>query len=249
MSSCLSKESRFVSAVIYVDDVSPESERFVRAISNILNERFNYFEIICVLDIDSKEKADIKRLTKDVENVSLIHMGIKQGIESSMKAGMNLAVGDYVFEFDSTFKDFDDSLVWDVYKKALEGYDVVGAKLPKSSSRLESRFFYRVFNTFSHLNQKIGTERFRIVSRRAINKAESYGKTIPYRKVVYLACGLKVSGIEYKPQKMDEKRPKDAFRRKTAVDSLLLFTDVAYKVSMLMSIVMAILMLFFLCVS
>lgn len=164
-----------------------------------------------------------------------------------MNAGMNLAIGDYVIEFDSTYKDFDDELIMKVYRTSLEGYDVVGARVPKRHSSLESRMFYKIFNAFSFLDGEIGTERFRIVSRRAINKAESYSKTIPYRKVIYLASGLKVTSIDYEPAKaVAGNKPKDSFRKETAIDTLLIFTNIAYKVAILMSVAMAALMLAFL---
>ena len=241
------KESNFVSAVIYVANTTLETEKFIKMVNKILNDNFQLYEIICVVDIESREKFELHRIADSVENISIIYMGIKQGVESAMKAGMNLAIGDYILEFDSTYMDFEDSLIMEVYRKALEGYDVVGARVPRRYSSLESRMFYKVFNTFSRLGEEIGTERFRIISRRAVNKAESYSKTIPYRKVIYLACGLKVAGVEYTPIIVTGKgQEKDSFRKEIAIDTLLLFTDVAYRVAMTMSILMAAVMLFFL---
>lgn len=245
MSNVLLKESNFISAVIYINNEAREVNEFVNTIYRILNENFCLFEIICVLD--GKFAYAIKIQDVKRENISVIHMGIKQGVEASMNAGMNLAIGDYVVEFDSTYKDYNDDLFMKVYKRALDGYDVVGARVPKSYSNIESRVFYKVFNAFSFLDDEIGTERFRIISRRAINRAESYSKTIPYRKVIYLASGLKVTSVEYEPvTTVKGNRPKDSFRKETAMDTLLIFTNIAYKMAMLMSVTMSVLMLAFL---
>lgn len=246
MNNNFSKENNFVSAVIYIANTSLGTCNFIKDIYNILDNNFKLYEIICVFD-GKMDTSEFDERINDVQHISFIHMGIKQGIEASMKAGMNLAIGDYVIEFDSTYKDFNDSLIMDLYRKSLEGFDVVSAKIPKKNTTLESRLFYKIFNSFSKLGAEISTERFRIISRRAINKAESYSKTIPYRKVIYLACGLKVTGIYYTPiAQTNKSKQKDSFRKETAIDTLLLFTDIAYKVSMILSILMAILMLFFL---
>ena len=246
MDGNLLKENNFVSAVVYINDTSKDVGFFLKTIAEVLDKHFRLFEIICVLDgripFENIINEDIVQ-----GHVSLIRMGIAQGVEASMNAGMNLAIGDYVIEFDSTYQDFDAELIMEVYRTALKGFDVVGARVPKQYYSLEARVFYKVFNFFSSLDDEIGTERFRVISRRAINRVESYGKTVPYRKVVYLVSGLKVASIEYKPSReIAGNRSRDFFRKETAIDTLLLFTSVAYKVAIVMSLTMAFLMLFFL---
>jgi glycosyltransferase involved in cell wall biosynthesis len=38
--------------------------------------------------------------------VSIIRMGVFQGLEASMNAGRDIAIGDYVFEFDDLYLDY-----------------------------------------------------------------------------------------------------------------------------------------------
>ena len=88
---------------------------------------------------------------------------------------------------------------------------------------------------------KIDTDTFRILSRRAINRIHSMNKTIPYRKAIYANCGLKMSTIYYdaissKKTKLNKRQKKE--REKNAIDSLILFTDVSYKFSIVMSVIM-----------
>ena len=71
----------------------------------------------------------IERSVKDAgaQAVTVIHMSMPQGVELSMDAGMDLAIGDLIFEFDTVRADFDPSLVMEVYHQALEGHDIVSA--------------------------------------------------------------------------------------------------------------------------
>ena len=60
-------------------------------------------------------------------NITIINMGFSHGLEAAMNAGIDLSIGDFVFEFDSCYMDYDKSLIMDVYFKSLEGYDIVSA--------------------------------------------------------------------------------------------------------------------------
>ena len=78
------------------------------------------------------------------------------------------------------------------------------------------------------------TERFRILSRRAINRVTAMYKAVPYRKAVYANCGLHSDVIKYEPLKnIDVKRSKQeiAYRERLAIDAMLLFTDFGYRLT------------------
>lgn len=74
-------------------------------------------------------------------------------------------------------------------------------------------------------------------------------KTIPYRKAVYANCGLKTLNIKYDPVgpsmiSLDQKEK--SYRSRLAVDSLILFTEVGYSFSKLMTALMMLLSAFML---
>ena len=98
--------------------------------------------------------------------------------------------------------------------------------------------FYLVFNRFSHLDYKMTTERFRILSRRVINRVQAMNKAMPYRKPVYAACGLKTASLSYRIVRKIRERDDSftrSYRKSLAVDSLIIFTDLGYRVSMLIT--------------
>ena len=99
--------------------------------------------------------------------------------------------------------------------------------------------FYKIFNKSAGLEYKLQTETFRILSRRAINRVNSINNHISYRKAVYANCGLKMLNIKYNPinnVKRIISKDYHSNRKTTAVNSIILFTNVGYKFSLLMSV-------------
>lgn len=128
----------------------------------------------------------------------------------------------------------------DVYNKSLKGFDIVSAS-PKRRMKKTSKLFYKIFNSYSNNPNKLKTETFRIVSRRAINRVQSLNKTIPYRKAIYANCGLKLETIYYYGNfNKNSKYIDNNIRKDIATESLILFTDITYKASIFMSLLMMI---------
>ena len=228
----MEKESNFVSAVVYLHNAQETAGEFLRLVSGALSEHFKKYEIVCVDDASGDGGCDAVRAFAAEHPgapVTILHMSFFQGRELAMNAGVDLAIGDFVFEFDDADPDFSPDAVWQVYRRALEGYDIVGAHAI-GRGRTSSGLFYKVYNRFSGSPYKLATESFRVLSRRAVNRVRSMTKTIPFRKAVYANCGLRLARVEYAPV-CPARRPSDdgAFRRSLAVDALLLFTDVGFK--------------------
>ncbi len=236
------KEKNFISAVVYVNNCEKNIENFLNQIIKILEQKFLKFEIICVNDASTDNSVAIikKMANKTHGNITIINMSYYQGRELSMNAGVDLSIGDFVYEFDSTMIDYDLKAIFKIYEDSLEGYDIVNAA-PKKSKYLSSKLFYFIFNKFANTQYNINTETFRILSRRAINRINSINKSIPYRKAIYANCGLKVKTITYKAnitnkELMNKNQRKD--REKTATDALLLFTDIGFRISIFLSFLM-----------
>ncbi len=237
------KEKNFISAVVYVHNAEQRIDRFLKMLITVLEENFEHSEIICVNDSSADGSADVIRAasqTASAASISILNMSYFHGLETAMNAGMDLTIGDFVFEFDSPDLDFDKAEIMRIYHRSLEGYDIVSAS-PDKKEAFSSRLFYRTFDHFTNLTYKLSTERFRILSRRVINRVSSMNKTIPYRKAVYANCGLKTDNVRYAVQNGD-RRPTDKkeknYRAGLAVDLLILFTEVGYRFSMIMTLLM-----------
>ncbi len=239
------KEKNFVSAVIYVHNAENRAGDFLRAVADMLTENFEHAEIICVNDSSSDDSLGaLKRVSAAISDVSVsvVNMSYFHGLEVAMNAGVDLAIGDFVFEFDNTVLDFDQNEMMEVYRRALEGYDIVSA-VPDRRERLSSRLFYFVFDRFTGSAYRMHTESFRILSRRVINRISSMNRTVPYRKAIYANQGLKTDALLYQvkgvfPIKQDRQERK--YRAGLAVDSLILFTELGYRISVAMTALMMI---------
>ncbi|PXX48945.1 dolichol-phosphate mannosyltransferase [Hungatella effluvii] len=229
------KEKNFISAVIYIYNQERTIFNFVKNLNKTLCENFEKYEIICVNDASTdKSVNEIKRYADTVQGsvISILNMSYYQGVELSMNAGVDLAIGDFVYEFDYPIQDYPLKLVMDVYQHSLNGYDIVSAA-PLKGRRAASKLFYSVFNKVSHTQYLLRTESFRILSRRGINRVHSISRTILYRKAVYANCGLKTDVITYdnSGEKSDLDKNTFRIRKDTAIDAMILYTDIAYRFS------------------
>lgn len=239
----LNKEKNFVSAVVYCCNDADRIGAFVKNLDETLAANFLKYEIVIVNDAsDDDSTKPVKEYAHKVNEgekehtITILNMSYRQGLETSMNAGLNLTIGDFVFEFDSVNDDYEWSLLMDVYRHSLTGYDIVSARSNKKP-RLTSAVYYRLFNRYAHLQHTIGPESFRILSRRAINRIHSITQSIPYRKAAYANCGLAIDTIIYKTSGKPNKKKYDD-RRIVAVESLLLFTDVPFRTTMILALVM-----------
>lgn len=242
------KEKNFVSAVIYVHGEAEPTKNFIELVMSVLEENFLHSEIILVNDDAPKATvAAIKEISKKAKNVSIsmLNMSSYHGLELAMTAGVDLAIGDFVFELDTAIADFPPELIIKIYKTALSGYDIVAAA-PTKQERITSKAFYYLFAKFASCQELMRTERFRILSRRAINRVSSMNKTVPYRKAVYKNSGLAIKTIAYEPSK-DYKvvysKDEERYRRTLAVDAILLFTNAGYRLSTMLTSLMMLLTL------
>lgn len=235
------KEKNFVSCVVYLHNDSDAVKEFLHLICGVMQDHFEKYEIVCVNDGCTDDTVEqIQAFVREQDNigaVSLINLSFYQGVETAMSAGSDLAVGDFLFEFDRCSADFSPELIMQVYRRALEGYDVVAAA-PRHGVPWTSKIFYALYNWSSNFRYRIRQERFHIVSRRAINRVNQMNIYVPYRKVLYMNCGLKTDTLVYDNKETVRRynnREERGSRSGLAVDTLVIFTDVLEKFSMLVS--------------
>ncbi|MBO5522024.1 MAG: glycosyltransferase, partial [Eubacterium sp.] len=184
----MDREQKFISVVAYVHNAENEIGYFLDHVMEEFRRLFVRTELILVNDGSTDGSLDRIHTYFDTHDedyiVSIIRMGRYQGMESSMNAGRDLAIGDYVFEFDDLHVDYDLSVIENVYRSCLQGHDIVAAS-GNARMKATSRLFYHIYNQASRSQNNLGQETFRILSRRAINRVKSIGAYIPYRKAVY----------------------------------------------------------------
>lgn len=243
------REKNFVSVVIYVHNNQDEIGEFVKDIITLIEKNFDKSEIICVNDFSTDMSCNkIKEASKVATetSVSILNMSSYHGLETAMNAGVDLAIGDFVYEFDTVVRDYDLEEIMRIYRTSLEGYDIVSAS-PQKKQRLSSTLFYKVFAKNTNSGMMMRTETFRIMSRRVINRINAMNTSIPYRKAVYANCGLKTKTVTYEVvdrTHVKHNREERQYRMDVATDALIIFTNVGYRFSVFMTGLMMVIALF-----
>lgn len=234
-------EKNFISAVVYVHNHEDVILNYLTSIVTCLKQHFENSELIVVNDDSSDQTVNIikefKQATSDI-SISIIHLSNFHGVEEAMIAGSDLAIGDFVFEFDKCHIPLNETIIMDAYYKCLQGNDVVFVSSNKKGPMLASAF-YRIFN--NNVNQyKIYSDIFKVVSRRGINRINSLYKKIPYRKAVYANCGLHTALLTFNADTSLHTYSKDVLNSniKVGITSLMLFTNVAFKVAAIITFFM-----------
>lgn len=227
--------------VVYLHDRTvAELEVFCDKIVRTMVDNFENNEVIFVCDdhgvINCNVINDVlKRQQLDVM-AETIQMAYYHGMEAAMCAGDDLAIGDFVFEFDYIDVDYNPQLILDVIDRAREGYDIVSAGC--QTHKLASRLFYRLINYRSAYS--VNHETFRVVSRRALNRIKILNNTIPYRKMLYAASGLPRDYIQYEVEKGIKKqvrnRNEKAYRLDSGINYMMLFTRMIERLTMGLSL-------------
>lgn len=233
----MSKEHNFISAVVYVKDEAPQTLDFLQTLASCLDEYFLQYEIIAVNALGERFGADslkewAKRLTKPL---TVVNMSPGQPHEQCMNAGLDITIGDYIYEFDSAVMSYPKEAIYQAYETAMQGSDIVTV-CPKQKKR-SSHLFYSIFNRYSGLVHKLRTDAFRLVSRRAVNRAHAMNENLPYRKAAYAACGLKATELEF-TSLVGKQATKSDNPIELALDSLILYTNFGYCFSLGFSLLM-----------
>lgn len=234
------KEKNFISVVAYIHNSETLLTPWLNYISAFLEEHFNTYELIFVNDYSTDNSIGlIKDWAKDSKishMINVITMSYYHGIELSMGAGVDLAIGDFVYEFDSLELNYEKDLPWEIYKKCLAGYDITSA-VPLGKQDVFSKIFYKLYNWSKQgaSQYNLMRETFRLLSRRAINRVRALSDILPYRKAQYMNSGLPCCQMEYHLQgKQRETYDKIQKRNRCelAIESLILFTDLVTKFSL-----------------
>lgn len=221
------KERTFVSTVIYLHDIDADVLDFIKKLYSIFSVNFENFELLIVNDLCSDSTiANIKEWARlNVVPLTILHMSLYHGLEDAMNAGIDVAIGDVIYEFDVATMPYESNIILEAYKCLMNGNDIVSV-CPRDES-WSSRFFYKIFNNTSGSIYPLHTDAFRLVTRRMINRVHSSHVFMPYRKAEYVSSGLKNHSIFFNGKVENRHRHKVSL----AIDGLALYTHAAYKLS------------------
>ncbi len=233
----MSKDQNFISAVAAIGADRSELPAFLKMIVDTISARFKHGELILVVQEDADQtKGEIRRFFAEHPTgllTSIVTMDPEMGQESAMNAGRDLAIGDYVFEFDDIHVDYPGEMITNAYERVLQGFDIVTVQSDKRP-RFTSRLFYLTYNRLAGKGRGLGPSTFRVLSRRAINRVKAIGTYIPYRKAVYVNSGLQSATITYTSTDRENANLHSIRQSRStlAFDSFIYFTDLMERVSL-----------------
>lgn len=192
------KEKPFMSVVVYLHNHQNEIANFMKVMNETLSRKFENYEFVLVNDCSTDKTLEAARETiKNIQcSASIVNLTRKHNDEIAMLAGADKSIGDYVFEMDSPVIDYPAELIFQVYNKAIGGYDIVAA-VPNVPVKLGQKLFYKLVSKFSQLDIDLTMESFRIVSRRALNSILNITEKTRYRKGLHSYIGFSKTKIKY----------------------------------------------------
>lgn len=151
----------------------------------------------------SKDKsADIlKAFAEKFDYVKVINFARNFGHQIAVTAGINNTNADYVAIIDADLQD-PPELIVDMYKKSLEGYDIVyGKRLKRDKETMFKKLtafgFYRVLNYMCNLDIPKDTGDFRLITKNVVDVLKNMPEHNRFIRGMVPWVGFKSAPVEF----------------------------------------------------
>ncbi len=199
---------------------------------NLVMERIGEdYEIILVDDRSPDNSWEVmKVLSSQNPKIKSIRLSRNFGQHSAIFAGLTKAKGDWVVVMDCDMQDQPKEIA-KLYKKALEGYDIVLGqrenRKDKFLKKLSSKLFYKVFNYLSggQFNNEIGN--FGIYKKKVIDSILNINDYIKFFPLFINWVGFKSTSIPIEHSSREEGKSSYSISRllKLAFNVIISFSD------------------------
>lgn len=155
-----------------------------------------------VNDGSKDNSADIlKTFAEKFEYVKVINFARNFGHQIAVTAGLNNTNADYVAIIDADLQD-PPELIVDMYKKSLEGYDIVyGKRLKRDKETMFKKLtafgFYRVLNYMCNLDIPKDTGDFRLITKNVVDVLKNMPEHNRFIRGMVPWVGFKSAPVEF----------------------------------------------------
>lgn len=167
----------------------------VRRMDDVLRNHFKYYEYIFVDNHSTDNSLDVLKCL-DIK-CTIIALSKKHKLAQAVTAGIDAAIGDYIFEIEDLRVNIDFSLFMEMYDTCQKGNDFVFLT-PRTSGK-GSKLFYRLLNQRLRLggvHELAASSVCTLSSRRGQNKVSATGDYIVNQNVSYVLAGLGCARVE-----------------------------------------------------
>jgi glycosyltransferase involved in cell wall biosynthesis len=220
-----------ISVVSPVYQAAPIVPRLVSEVSSALENLTDSFEIILVDDRSRDDSWNaIKQECNKSPQVRGLRLSRNFGQHSAITAGLGLAKGDWVVVMDCDLQDRPDQIPT-LYRKALEGYDIVFARRRlRRDSRLKrfySRAFYSVFSYLTETSQDAAIANFGIYHKKVIEAVLDMDDNIRYFPAMVQWVGFQSTRVDVEHSSRAQGESTYNLRRllRLAVNNIISFSD------------------------
>lgn len=207
--------------------------RLVNSIETITTE----FEILMVEDCgEDKSWYIIEKLGEKDPRVKGIQFSRNFGQHYGITAGLDHCIGEWVVVMDGDLQDRPEEIPR-LYKKALEGYDIVLARRIRRqypiSQRITSWIFYKVFNYFTEMNYDLHIGNFRIVNKKVVNYFCTMREQLRFFGGLICWLGFHSTYLDIEHNKRTAGKSSYSFRKrwKLAYEVIIAYSDKPLKIS------------------
>ena len=199
---------------------------------NLVMERIGEdYEIILVDDRSPDNSWEVmKVLSSQNPKIKSIRLSRNFGQHSAIFAGLTRAKGDWVVVMDCDMQDQPKEIA-KLYKKALEGYDIVLGqrenRKDKFLKKLTSKLFYKVFNYLSGANFDNNVANFGIYHQKTIKSILDMGDYVKFFSLFINWIGFKSVSIPIEHGEREEGKSTYSMGRlfKQAFNVIISFSD------------------------
>jgi glycosyltransferase involved in cell wall biosynthesis len=193
----------FISVVAPLYNDADIVDDFVKDLAGVLREHYSNYEIVLVDDGSRDEIASrLDSLLGEVDNIRVIRLSRRFGVEIAIAAGLESVIGDYVVVMDPETDP--PALVPEIVELVREtGGSVVAVRRgPRADSwpvKLGARLFHWYTRRFLKLEIPENSAWFRGMSRQAVNAAIQIKDRLRHLRNTIAYVGYQVQEFPYQP--------------------------------------------------
>ena len=200
----------------------------------------NPYEIIFVNDGSTDgSRSTLFKLSRDDENVKVIHFSRNFGHEAAMIAGIDYASGDYIVCMDSDLQ-HPPTLLPEIIRKFDSGFDIINMVRTENKSagilkNITSAGFYKVINKVSDMKLVSNASDFFGISKRVADiLRNNYREKTRFLRGYVQNVGFNTTNIEYEARKRYAGESKYSIKKlfRFSMNTIMTFSNLPLKLGM-----------------
>ena len=232
--------SKKISIIVSVYNEEEVLFEFYRETIKVLLLIDNPYEIIFVNDGSTDgSRSTLFKISRDDENVKVIHFSRNFGHEAAMIAGIDYASGDYIVCMDSDLQ-HPPTLLPEIIRKFDSGFAIINMVRTENKSagilkNITSAGFYKVINKVSDMKLVSNASDFFGISKRVADiLRNNYREKTRFLRGYVQNVGFNTTNIEYEARKRYAGESKYSIRKlfRFSMNTIMTFSNLPLKLGM-----------------